>query len=122
MIYHGIQDQSLYVEFPTIPNVLSAAIDHDTQLQKLGTLIYPVTLKLGIVIYHGTQKLGIVISLESPASMHYTGFSINVINLKILSWRMLHCGVGFVEVDSVSCLFTAQNSRIQSPDFAWKFE
>ena len=41
------------------------------------------------------------ISLESPLSLRYSGFSINVINLKILSCLMLHCGAGFVEVDSV---------------------
>ena len=52
------------------------------------------------------------ISLESPPSLRYSGFSINEINLKILSWRMLHCGVSLVEVDSVSCLWSPQIRRL----------
>ena len=40
-----------------IDNVkLGNVILHGTQ--KLGSVIYPVTLKLGNMIYHGTQKVG----------------------------------------------------------------
>ena len=49
------------VVYITLPNFLSAVIDHVTQLQ--GDMIDHATklLKLGNVIYHGTQKLGSVI-------------------------------------------------------------